>query len=96
MQELSDFRMAYGMHLACYATSLAKLTLSGGALYVGAAGITRGTAAAAVPVTIQLQGGTLGASPNWTSSLNMKLGTTGGGVTVQAADSGSGSKGITL
>ena len=78
------------------ADSSATLQLSGGSLYVGAAGIVRGSAAAALPVTIQLQSGTLGASADWSSSLAMKLGTTAGGVTVQAANSGGTARNITL
>jgi len=76
------------------ATSLAKLQLSGGSLYVGVNGITIGSAAAALPYLIQLQGGTLGASAVWTSPMNMKLGAAG--VTIQAADSGSTARNITL
>jgi autotransporter-associated beta strand protein len=78
------------------AASSATLTLSGGELYVGAAGITRGTAAATLPTTIQLQGGTLGASQAWTSSLDMKLGNTGGGTTIRAQNSGTTARNITL
>lgn len=78
------------------ADSSAKLQLSGGTLYVGALGIARGSAAAALPVTIQLLGGTLGASADWSSALHMKLGTTGGGVTVHAANSGGIARNITL
>jgi autotransporter-associated beta strand protein len=77
-------------------TSSATLQLSGGSLYVGAQGITLGSGAAALPVTIQLQGGTLGASVTWSSSLGMKLGTTGGGVTIQAADESAVARNITL
>lgn len=77
-------------------TALATLQLSGGNLYIGAQNITRGTAAAALPVTIQLQGGTIGASANWSSALDMKLGTSGGGVTFLAADSGGTARNITL
>jgi autotransporter-associated beta strand protein len=78
------------------AASSATLTLSGGELYVGAAGITRGTAAGTLPTTIQLQGGTLGASQAWTSPLDMKLGTTGGGPTIRAQNSGTTARNITL
>ena len=80
------------------AASSANLTLSGGNLYVGAQGITRGSAASALATNIKLQGGTVGAYDNWSSSLNMKLGTTGttGGPTFQAATSGAVSKNITL
>jgi autotransporter-associated beta strand protein len=78
------------------ASSSATLILSGGSLYVGAAGITRGTLAASLPITIQLQGGTLGASQGWTSPLDMKFGTTGGGPTVRAQNSGTTARNITL
>ena len=79
--------------------SSAALQLSGGSLYVGAQGITRGSAAASLAVAIQLQGGIIGASDTWSSSLNMQLGTTGitgGGPVFQAASSGGVSKNITL
>jgi fibronectin-binding autotransporter adhesin len=78
------------------ATSAANLTLSGGSLYVGLQGIARGTDASALPITIQLQGGTLGASAAWASPLDMKLGTTGGGVTIRAANNGGAAQSITL
>lgn len=76
--------------------SAANLTLSGGSLFIGAQGITRGTGATDLPTAIKLQGGILGASDTWSSSLDMKLGTTGGGLTIQAATSGGVSKDITL
>ena len=89
--------IAFGVATGTYdPASLATLQLSGGSLYVGVNGITRGSGASALPVTIQLQGGTLGASDNWSSSLNMKLGTTGGGPTIQAATAASVAKNITL
>jgi autotransporter-associated beta strand protein len=78
------------------ATSSANLTLSGGTLYVGLQGITRGSAASALPTSIKLQGGTIGASDDWSSSLSMQLGSTDGGPTFQAATSGGTSKNITL
>jgi autotransporter-associated beta strand protein len=78
------------------AASSAALQLSGGSLYIGLQGITRGSAAASLAVTIQLQGGIIGASDTWSSSLNMQLGTTGGGPVFQAASSGGVSKNITL
>jgi autotransporter-associated beta strand protein len=74
-------------------TALARLQLSGGSLYVGAAGIARGSAAAALPVTIQLQGGTLGAAQDWSSSMDMQLGTA---ATIRAQDSGGNARNITL
>jgi fibronectin-binding autotransporter adhesin len=74
------------------AASSATMHLSGGSLYVGAQGITRGSAASTLPVGLRLQGGTLGASADWSSSLDMKLTT----VTLRAADSGSVARNITL
>ena len=74
------------------ASALAKLQLTGGSFYVGAGGITRGSAATALPVAIQLQGGTLGASAAWSSSLDIKLGT----ATIQAANTGGTAQNITL
>jgi autotransporter-associated beta strand protein len=76
------------------ATSAANLTLSGGSLYIGLQGITRGTDAGTLPVAIKLQGGTLGASDTWSSSLNMSLGAAG--TTIQAATSLAAAKNITL
>jgi fibronectin-binding autotransporter adhesin len=52
-------------------TSSANLTQTGGVLYVGAQGITRGSAASNLPTNIKLQGGVIGASDNWSSSLDM-------------------------
>lgn len=78
------------------ATALAKVQLSVGSLYVGAAGIIRDSTASTLPYLIQLQGGTLGASADWSSPLDMKLGTTGGGVTIKAADASDLPKNITL
>ncbi|MCU0795185.1 MAG: autotransporter-associated beta strand repeat-containing protein [Akkermansiaceae bacterium] len=74
------------------ATSAASLQLSGGSLYVGLQGITRGTAAGALPATIRLQGGTLGASGTWSSSMDMQL----GAATIRAANSGGTAQNITL
>jgi autotransporter-associated beta strand protein len=75
------------------AASTASLTLSGGVLYVGAQGITRGSAASDLPVAIKLQGGTLGANQNWSSSLEMLI---GGTATMQAQDSDGAARNITL
>ncbi len=87
----------FGNAVATYdATSLAKLQLSGGTNYVGVLGITLSANATTLPYSILLQGGTLGASQSWSSSLSMKLGTTGGGVTIQAADSGGTARNIIL
>ena len=74
------------------ATSSATLKLTGGNLYVGTLGIAKGSGAATLPVTIQLQGGTLGASAAWTSALDMKL----TDATIRAQNSASTAYGITL
>lgn len=76
------------------ATSAANLTLSGGSLYVGDRGIIRGggTAVESLSVTIKLQGGTLGANQNWSSPLDMQLGT----ATIRAQDAASNGRNITL
>ena len=71
-------------------TSAASLTLSGGNLYVGLQGITRGSAATDLPVNIQLLGGTVLRPPS--SPLDMKLGT----ATILAANSGGAAQNITL
>jgi autotransporter-associated beta strand protein len=87
----------FGGSTGTYAAgSSATLTLSGGNLYVGAAGITRGPGATSLPTTIKLQGGTLGANQNWSSSLDMQIGTTGGGPTIRAQDAASAARDITL
>lgn len=78
------------------ATALAKIQLSAGSLYVGAGGIIRDSTASTLPYLIQLQGGTLGATVDWSSGLDMKLGTTGGGVTIKAANAADVAKNITL
>ena len=78
------------------AASSALLQLSGGSLYLGQQGITRGSAAADLPITIQLQGGTLGADRSWSSSLDMQLGAADGGVIIQAQDSAGTARKITL
>lgn len=74
------------------AASSATLALSGGNLFVGAQGMTRGSSAGTLPVIIQLQGGTLGASATWSSSMDMKLGT----ATIRAANGVGTAQNITL
>jgi autotransporter-associated beta strand protein len=87
----------FGSESGTYDTaSSASLSLSGGSLYVGAQGIARGSAAGDLAVTIQLEGGMLGASQNWNSSLDMGLGIAGGGVTILAQDSAGTARNITL
>ncbi len=78
------------------AGSTANLNLTGGSLYIGAAGISRGSGAGSLPTSIKLEGGTLGADQAWSSSLDMQLGTSGGGVNVRTQDAGSNSRNITL
>lgn len=80
------------------ASSAANLTLSGGTLYIGDRGIVRGSGdpVLSLPVIIKLQGGIVGASDNWSSSLNMKLGVISGGPVFQAETSGAISKDIAL
>ena len=70
------------------------VTLSGsGAVYIGSGGIVNGYG----PATINLNGGTLGASAAWSSSLPMALAnaptidTNGNGITLSGALSGAGS-----
>jgi autotransporter-associated beta strand protein len=79
-----------------HSASSAALRLSGGTLHVGAQGINRGSAAAGLAVEIQLQGGTLGASQNWGSPLDMRLGSVLGGVTIRAEDAVGTARIITL
>lgn len=85
----------------------ATLNISGGTLYIGgtvqsdgsgattAGGIVnRGTGTSTY--AINLSGGTVGASANWSSSLNMTLGTTNGNITFKAADASNAARNITL
>ena len=78
------------------AAATASLALSGGELYVGAGGITKGSGATNLAPTITLAGGTLGAAAAWSSSMDVTLGTAGGGVTVKAASSTGTAGDITL
>ena len=75
------------------ATSAANLTLTGGNLYIGAAGITKGTDASTLATTIKLEGGTVGADASWSSSLDMQLGTT---ITFSSQKEDGGGRAITL
>ncbi len=70
----------------------ATWTTSGGTLYVGAGGISRGslyTSASSDALSITLSGGTVGALANWSSSLPMTLGTANGNITFQSMDGSS-------
>jgi autotransporter-associated beta strand protein len=85
-----------------------NLNLSGGALYIGGLVTTDATGSTTVAgginnygsgtstYSINLSGGTLGANADWNSSMNMTLGTSGGGVTIKAADAGNVAHNITL
>jgi fibronectin-binding autotransporter adhesin len=85
----------------------ATLNITGGTLYIGgtvqsdgsgattAGGmVNRGTGTSTY--AINLSGGTVGANANWSSSLNMTLGTTNGDVTFKAADASNAARNITL
>jgi autotransporter-associated beta strand protein len=73
----------------------ATLTQSGGILYVGANGITRGGSYTG-PFSIALSGGTVGALATWSSSVPMTLGTAGGNTIFQCADNNGTPHNITL
>ncbi len=75
--------------------STARIEITAGNLYIGSANITRSAAANGINTEINLLGGTLGASADWTSALNMKLGN-GTGATIQAASSVGTARTITL
>jgi autotransporter-associated beta strand protein len=68
------------------------LNLTGGSLYVGSGGLVAGETSGTTTNVITLNGGTLGASSNWSSSLAMTL----GGSTIQTANAGGTPKNITL
>jgi fibronectin-binding autotransporter adhesin len=77
-------------------TNSAAITVSGGAVYLGSTGIESGTdgiasddSVTAAQTSITLSGGTVGALANWSTSENMTLSNTNGGVTFQTSDVGS-------
>ena len=76
------------------AGATASLTLSSGSLYLGAGGLVENAAHPTDVITFS--GGTLGALANWSSAMNVALGSSGGPVTIQAADAGSVAHDITL
>jgi autotransporter-associated beta strand protein len=87
--------IGFGSAANTYSTSSTnKLVVSGGTLYLGAGGIIESNAHPVDIVT--LSGGTVGASANWSCALDIDLGSSGGPVTFQAADSASVAKNITL
>ena len=77
---------------AAMGTSSSTLNLSGGTLYIGSGGLVsggRGTATYAVNIS----GGTIGATADWGSGMNMSLTNTG---TFQAANSSAAAENIVL
>ena len=70
-----------------------NLQVTDGNLYIGSGGISRNSAAAALTVNVQLQGGILGASANWSTPLDIKIGSD---ATIQAADAVGTARNITL
>ena len=79
----------FGAAAGTFSGGSATLTNSGGILYVGANGISRGANYTAVnnnTIGITLSGGTVSALASWSSSLPMTLGTANGNITFQCAD----------
>lgn len=76
----------------------ARMDMTGGTLYItgnSGTGIAfLGTGSATYSIT--LAGGTIGADDNWSSSADMKLGTTNGSITFQAASASGTARNITL
>ena len=72
----------------------ATITIDGGTLYVGGGGIVKNGTSGLV-TAINLTGGTLGASSDWSTSLPMTL-STGNNIQLKAADAADAPKNITL
>ncbi len=72
----------------------ATITVSGGSLYVGSGGIVK-KGATTFNTNVNLTSGTLGASADWASPLNMAL-PAGNSIVIQAADASGAPKSITL
>jgi autotransporter-associated beta strand protein len=71
------------------------LNMTGGTLYVGAGGMIKdGTGT--FTSSIALSGGIVSASANWSSSMNMTLGSTNGNIAFQAEDSAGTARNISL
>jgi autotransporter-associated beta strand protein len=73
----------------------ATVNIQGGSVYVGSGGIVK-TAFAAPSNTFNLSGGTLGASADWTSSVDFALSNANGGITIKAAGADDVGHNITL
>jgi fibronectin-binding autotransporter adhesin len=67
--------------------------VDGGVLYVGASGIVKASTIVAYNTTVGIKSGSLGAAANWSSSLNVTLGTN---PTIKAADAADVARDITL
>ena len=87
------FRFDYG---GTPGSGSGTLQMSGGTLYVGIGGITNNNGAGSFSYAINLSGGTMGASTNWASSLDMNLAPDNGGITFQAADTNNAAQNISL
>lgn len=88
-----------GANASAYiAGSKAAFNMTGGTLYVGAGGINVNSAnTGTLNSSIHISGGIIGATNSaWTSTASMILGTTGGNITFQAADSVGVAHNITL
>ncbi|MDB6018810.1 MAG: Xylosidase/arabinosidase [Pedosphaera sp.] len=89
----------FGNSVSAYnANTFASLTVSGGALYVGSGGIIANTNTGGLPgnSSINLSGGTIGATASWSSARPMILATANGPITFQTADVGNNPFNITL
>ena len=87
------FRFDYG---GTPGSGSGTLQMSGGSLYVGSGGITNNNGAGTFTYAINLSGGTVGANANWSSSLDMNLGTDNGDITFRAADTNDTAQNIVL
>ena len=84
----------FGAASGSYSGGTATLTLTGGSFYLGAGGIVESNAHPTDIVT--LSGGLVGASSDWSSTMNLNLTDLGGNVVFQAADANGLSHNIAL
>jgi hypothetical protein len=78
------FGGASGLAASTYGNG--TLNMTGGTLYIGTGGITKSGTTNYTIGGINLSGGTIGAQGNWSSSLDMTLGTTNGAITFQSGN----------
>lgn len=76
--------------------SIATLNMTGGALYLGAGGLAKGTDNTVIDSRINLSGGVIGATANWSSSMDMTLSATNGNITFKAANASNAARDIAL